>query len=80
MGTEVRVIEYDNTNQVTFAAGTDRGQVGLFDLRKTGAILVKDHNYDEPIVAIGFHDLTQHIVSGDRKIIKAWEKSTVSNL
>jgi len=77
-GNEVRVVEFDPTNQVTLAVGTNKGQVAIFDLRKADALLVKDHNYEEPIVSIKFHDLTNHVVSADKKIIKAWEKATVS--
>ena len=70
-------MEFDPTNQVTLAVGTNKGQVAIFDLRKADALLVKDHNYEEPIVSIHFHDLTNHVVSADKKIIKAWEKATV---
>lgn len=53
------------------------GQVALFDLRKHGAIMVKDHHYETAIRTIDFHDLTENIISSDEKVIKIWNRDTV---
>lgn len=78
-GDEVTCFEFDS-NGVTFAAGTNKGQVGIFDLRKSGIIHTKDHNYDLPIVSMGFHDLTKNIFTADKKVVKVWNKETGSIL
>jgi ribosome biogenesis protein ENP2 len=77
---QVRRLEYDPSNGVTMAVGTDVGHVGLFDLRKAGCIVVKDHQYESPIVALQFHDLTKNVISADEKIVKIWDRETSENL
>jgi ribosome biogenesis protein ENP2 len=74
-GTEVTCFEFDS-NGVTFGVGTNKGQVGLFDLRKAGVLVTKDHNYEEPIVAMGFHDLTKNVFSADKRVVKIWNKDS----
>ncbi len=74
-GNEVTCFEFDS-NGVTFAAGTNMGQVGIFDLRKSGIIHSRDHNYDLPIVSMGFHDLTKNVFTADKKVVKIWDKET----
>jgi ribosome biogenesis protein ENP2 len=74
-GNEITCFEFDS-NGVTFAAGTNKGQVGIFDLRKSGVIYVRNHNYELPIVSMGFHDLTKNILTADKKLVKLWDKET----
>ena len=62
--------------------GTGTGHVLLYDLRSSLPMLVKDHQYDVPIKSLAFH---QHpaagldlVLSMDRKILKIWDRQTVS--
>lgn len=75
-GSEVTALEFDSEG-MTLAVGTNKGQVALFDLRKRTPIIVKDHNYEEPIIHIAFHDLTKNIFTTDHKVVKIWDKTNV---
>lgn len=73
---EVSAFRYD-TDGLTFAVGTSSGQVLMFDLRKDSPFQSKDHQYQYPIKDIKFH-ASGNIISSDTKIIKIWDKTTVS--
>jgi ribosome biogenesis protein ENP2 len=77
---QVRRLEYDPSNGVTMAVGTDVGHVALFDLRKSGCVTVKDHRYESPIVALQFHDLTKNVISADERIVKIWDRESCDTL
>uniref|UniRef100_A0A8C6VWK6 Nucleolar protein 10 n=1 Tax=Nothobranchius furzeri TaxID=105023 RepID=A0A8C6VWK6_NOTFU len=62
------------------AVGTSTGQVLLYDLRSSEPLLVKDHFYDLPIKSLNFHQPLDLIVSADCKIIKMWNRDTVSSI
>ena len=49
------------------AAGTSDGNVLLYDIRSSKPLLVKEHQYGLPMVDIGFHNSSRHIVSIDKK-------------
>ncbi|KAL0482939.1 hypothetical protein AKO1_014094 [Acrasis kona] len=72
----VNRLEYDPSNGITMAIGTDAGHVGIFDLRKDGCINVKDHQYESPIISLAFHDLTKNIISADERIVKIWDRES----
>ncbi|KAL9642790.1 hypothetical protein ABK040_009865 [Willaertia magna] len=78
VGSSITAFEFDNDG-ISFAVGNDRGRVGLFDLRKQGAIFVKDHLSEQRVVKISYHDLTKNIISADNRTIKIWDKSTGNN-
>jgi ribosome biogenesis protein ENP2 len=80
LSNQITRLEYDPSNGVTMAVGTDFGQVGLFDLRKQGCITVMDHKYESPIVALQFHDLTKNIISADERIVKIWDRDNRQTL
>ena len=40
---------------LSLGVGTASGHVLLYDIRSRNPVLVKDHNYDEPITSISFH-------------------------
>lgn len=58
---------------------SDLLQVLLYDLRSSQPLLVKDHLYNLPINSLNFHNQLDLVVSSDSKIIKIWNKDTVSN-
>lgn len=60
-----------------FSVGTSTGQVLLYDLRRHTPLLIKDHQYGFPIKNVTFHSSGQ-MISSDTKIIKIWDKNTVS--
>lgn len=49
------------------------GLVYLYDIRSSKPLLVKDHQYDEPINTILFQGNT--CISSDSKICKLWDKN-----
>ena len=55
------------------------GKVGVFDLRRSKPLVVKDHMYDAPIVDIKFHTAagdhigTQRVISTDRNVVRIWD-------
>lgn len=53
-------------------------KVLLYDLRSNQPLLVKDHFYNLPIKSLNFHNELDLVVSADSKIIKIWNKDTVS--
>lgn len=54
-------------------------KVLLYDLRSSQPLLVKDHFYNLPIKSLHFHNQLDLVVSADSKIIKIWNKDTVSS-
>ena len=55
-------------------------QVLLYDVRSDKPLLVKDHQYELPIKKILFHDPMDLVLSIDTKILKLWDRNTVSCL
>ena len=55
-------------------------QVLLYDLRSTKPLLVKDHQYSLPIKSIAFQDKLDVVLSADSKILKIWDRETVSGI
>lgn len=53
-------------------------KVLLYDLRSNQPLLVKDHFYNLPIKSLNFHNQLDLVVSADSKILKIWNKDTVS--
>lgn len=53
-------------------------QVLLYDLRSTKPLLIKDHQYGLPINSIAFQDKLGVVLSADSKILKIWDRETVS--
>lgn len=53
-------------------------KVLLYDLRSSQPLLVKDHFYNLPIKSLNFQNQLDLVVSADSKIIKIWNKDTVS--
>ena len=41
--------------------------------------LVKDHNYELPIKSIKFQEKEDIVLSMDKRIVKMWDRKTVSN-
>ena len=63
-------------NGLNMAVGTESGIIHLYDIRSSRPVLIKDHNYDLPIVDLHWHDKDETILSLDNKIIKIWESRT----
>lgn len=54
-------------------------KVLLYDLRSSNPLILKDHHYGLPIKSIQFHHQLDLIISADSRIIKMWNKDTVSS-
>jgi len=50
----------------------------MYDIRSDKPLIVKDHQYDLPIKKIMFHDDLDLVLSMDTKILKFWDRNTVS--
>ena len=52
----------------------------MYDLRSTKPLLIKDHQYGLPINSIAFENELDVVLSSDSKILKIWDRETVSLL
>lgn len=53
-------------------------QVLLYDIRSNRPVMVKDHNYELPIKSISFNNKEDIVLSMDKRIVKMWDRNTVS--
>ena len=53
-------------------------QILLYDIRSRKPYLVKDHNYELPIKSIRFQEKEDIVLSMDKRIVKMWDRNTVS--
>lgn len=53
-------------------------KVLLYDLRSSNPLIVKDHHYGLPIKSVQFQPQLDLIISADSRIIKMWNRDTVS--
>lgn len=74
-GVECTALRFDDTG-MGMAVGTSGGHVALFDLRSTKPLLIKEHQYELPIVDIKYHRGTDNVITTDSKILKIWNKHT----
>ena len=54
-------------------------QILLYDIRSNKPLLLKDHMYGLPIRDLMFHESQDLVLSCDTRILKLWERETVSN-
>eukprot|EP00043_Microstomoeca_roanoka_P016853 m.173916 g.173916 ORF g.173916 m.173916 type:complete len:744 (-) comp16535_c1_seq2:397-2628(-) len=66
-------------NGLGMAVGTSTGQVLMYDIRSRTPMVVKDHKYGLPIIHIHEHELTENLLTVDRKIVKFWDKESGDN-
>lgn len=52
----------------------------MYDIRSTKPLLIKDHQYGLPINSIAFQDKLDAVLSTDSKILKIWDRETVSDI
>ena len=60
---------------LTFGAGMESGECGIFDLRMEKPTLVYDHKYGFAVNSIRFHS-DEHVVTTDKKVVKIWNHKT----
>lgn len=70
-------IAYD-TDGLSLAVGTSSGHVLLYDIRSNTPLIIKDHQYGLPIKKIKYHSTSGKMITADSKIIKIWERNSVS--
>jgi len=70
----VSALSFDPENHMNLAIGTSSGVVMLYDIRSSNPLLVRDHQYDLPIVNVQFQG--DYCISTDNRICKVWEKSS----
>lgn len=61
------------------AVGTSTGHILIYDIRSNKPRLTKNHYYELPIKSIYFHQIDNHIVTSDTKIVKIWDTETSEN-
>lgn len=77
---EITAVRFDESDGVTFAAGTSSGFVALFDLRSPRALLARDQGNGLPVRSIRLHEDRKHCLSADPKGIKVWDRNTGVNM
>lgn len=74
---------------LTMGVGTESGHCLLYDLRSAAPYAQKYHQNATPIVSIRFHegsgaagaaDAKARVLSADRRVVKAWDKTSGANL
>ena len=55
-------------------------QILMYDIRSNKPLLLKDHMYGLPIRNIAFHKGQDLVLSCDTRILKLWERETVSGV
>lgn len=78
LGTLPAVTSLKYRDGLTLGVGTSTGHVLLYDIRNGLPVLVKDHQYDLPIKDLTFHEPLDLVLSMDSKIVKLWDRRTVS--
>eukprot|EP01098_Paradermamoeba_levis_P002543 TRINITY_DN12941_c0_g1_i1.p1 TRINITY_DN12941_c0_g1~~TRINITY_DN12941_c0_g1_i1.p1 ORF type:complete len:394 (-),score=98.28 TRINITY_DN12941_c0_g1_i1:267-1340(-) len=75
---EVTSLRFHDTDGLTLALGTEHGQVLIYDLRSAHPMIIKDHQYECPIVDLKFHSVNDKnlVLSADSKLLKIWEYGT----
>ena len=68
---EVTSIAFDHSG-MNFVAGTKGGCIGLYDMRSSKPLHVKEHQYGLPIHTVQFHKGSGCVLSADSKLIKIW--------
>lgn len=76
---EISCLRFD-VDGLTLGVGTSSGQVLLYDIRSRVPLAVNDHRYGLGIKNILFHQASNKILSVDSKILKFWDRSSVSLL
>lgn len=72
---EITALKFD-IDGLTLAVGTSQGHAILFDIRSKKPIIVKEHQYGEPIVDISYHNTSKQIISTDKKLVKVWDRQS----
>eukprot|EP00177_Eucheuma_denticulatum_P005812 GFKZ01010605.1.p1 GENE.GFKZ01010605.1~~GFKZ01010605.1.p1 ORF type:complete len:704 (-),score=139.51 GFKZ01010605.1:270-2381(-) len=73
---EITALRCDERDGVSFAVGTGNGFVGLFDLRKSGVVSVRDQGNGMKIRSIRLHERGRYVLSADANSIKVWERAS----
>ena len=68
---EITSIAFDSSGMF-LAAGTQGGNVALYDIRSSKPLHVKEHQYGMPIHTVRFHSNSGTVMSGDSKLVKIW--------
>ena len=72
----ITCLSIDEDAPIKYALGDESGLVSIFDLRYEKSIINLQHQYQEPIKSITFHDASRNILSCDRKILKIFNQDT----
>lgn len=75
---EVTSVAFDHSGMY-LAAGTKGGCVGLYDMRSSKPLHVKEHQYGLPIHTLQFHKGSGCVLSADSKLIKIWRSKPAAN-
>mmetsp|Transcript_2395 Transcript_2395/g.3326 ORF Transcript_2395/g.3326 Transcript_2395/m.3326 type:complete len:636 (+) Transcript_2395:214-2121(+) len=73
---EITALKHDKDNSLSLAVGTGDGRVALYDLRSSKPMVVKEHQHGFPITFIDFQTPGDLILTGDKKVIKVWDRHT----
>ena len=72
----ITCLSINEDSPIKYAIGNESGLVSIFDLRYEKNIINLQHQYQEPIKSITFHDSSRNILSCDKKILKIFNQDT----
>lgn len=72
----ITCLSINEDSPIKYALGDESGLVSIFDLRYEKSIINLQHQYQEPIKSITFHDSSRNILSCDKKILKIFNQDT----
>lgn len=72
----ITCLSINEDSPIKYAIGDESGLVSIFDLRYEKNIINLQHQYQEPIKSIKFHDSSRNILSCDKKILKIFNQDT----
>ena len=77
-GVEITSLDWGRGG-IHMAVGTSTGQSLLLDVRSNRPQVVKEQGYGLPIVGLNIHENGEHVLSADKKCIKAWDRRDGKN-
>ena len=75
-GQEVSAIEFEPSQALQVAIGTEKGKVLTYDMRFPVPLYTLSHHYRFPIKSIKYHEASRKLITADKKIIKIWDQQT----
>ena len=76
LGQEVTAIEFEPSQALQVAIGTEKGKVLTYDMRFPVPLFTLQHQYRTAIKAVKYHPSSRKLLTADKKIIKIWDQTS----